>query len=137
MAASVSSAFADDVLHGAEGERLVHAGAVVWMLRADPVAAADSSPPAAIMVEMADASESIRIEKEQKKSEATPQEELTEQTASDETKPVAKEVKDKTVVLEKAEVQLPPRMLKPDKKPKEKPGPQKKKPHPRSQQASK
>lgn len=131
----------------------VHAGAVAWMLRADPVAAADNSPPAAIMVEMADAPEAMQTEKneitpdqktadasvpqQQQKHETTPQEDVKEEvTKPDEAKPVEEEVKDKTVVLEKADVQLPPEKPKPEKKPKEKPKPHKKKPQPRNQQAS-
>jgi len=131
----------------------VHAGAVAWMLHVDPVAAADSSPPAAIMVEMADAAEAMRTEKDeitpdrksadasvpqqQQKSERTPQEDMTEKvTKPDEVQPVEDDIKSKIAVLEKAEVQLPPEKPKPEKKQPEKPKPQKKKPQPRSQQAS-
>lgn len=128
-----------------------HAGAVVWMLRSDPVVAADSSPPAAIMVEVAAAPEAVQTEKdeitpdqksaddsrpeEEQKQEEAPQEQVVERvTKPDEVKPVDdQKVEDKTVVLDKAEVQLPPET--PKQKPKEKPKPEKK-PHPRQHQAS-
>ena len=126
----------------------VHAGAVAWMLHVDPVVAADSSPPAAIMVEMADAAEAVRtvkdeitpdrksadasVPQQQQKSERTPQEDVTEKaTKPDEVQPVEEDIKSKTAVLEKAEVQLPPEKPHP-----EKPKPRKKKPQPRSQQPS-
>ena len=129
-----------------------HAGAVAWMLRADPVVAADNSPPAAIMVEVAAAPEAVQTENdeinpdqksaddsrpaEEQKQEETPQKQVVEEVKPDEVKPVEEEeIKDKTVVLEKAEVQLPPEQSKPEKKPKEKPKPQKK-PQPQKQQAS-
>ncbi len=128
-----------------------HAGAVVWMLRSDPVVAADSSPPAAIMVEVAAAPEAVQTEKdeitpdqksaddsrpeEEQKQEEAPQEQVVERvTKPDEVKPVDdQKAEDKTVVLDKAEVQLPPET--PKQKPKEKPKPEKK-PHPRQHQAS-
>jgi protein TonB len=127
-----------------------HAGVVAWMLRADPVVAADNSPPAAIMVEVAAAPEAVQTEKdeitpdqtsaddsrpeEEQKQEETPQKEVVEEVKPDEVKPDQdEEIKDKTVVLEKAEVQLPPEP--PKQKPKEKPK-SKKKPRPRQHQAS-
>lgn len=127
-----------------------HAGAVAWMLRIDPVVAADSSPPAAIMVEVASAPEAVQTEKddinpdqksadesrpaEEQKQEETPQKQVVEEVKPDEVRPVEEEeVKDKTVVLEKAEVQLPPEQ--PKEKPKEKSKPQKK-PRPQKQQAA-
>jgi protein TonB len=129
----------------------VHTGAVAWMLRSDPVVAADSSPPAAIMVEIASAPEAIQTEKdeinpdqksaeesrpaEEQKQEETPQEQVVEEITPEKVEPVEdEEVKDNTVVLEKAEVQLPPEKPKP-KELKEKQKPQKK-PKPQNQRAA-
>jgi protein TonB len=128
-----------------------HSGAVAWMLRADPVVAVDSSPPAAIMVEVAAAPESMQTEKDEvtpdltsanesvsqneQKQQDPPQERVVEQvTEPEEVKPAENE-KDRSVVLEKAEVQLPTEQPKSEKKPKEK-SPREKKPRPRQQQAS-
>jgi protein TonB len=131
-----------------------HAWAVAWMLRTDPVVAADNSPPAAIMIEIAAASESMQAEKDEispdmktaderlpqseQKQRETPQEQVTAQLIEpDEVEPVEEtKDKDKTVVLKKAEVQLP--QPKPEKKPVEKPKekPKEKKPRPRNQQAA-
>lgn len=131
----------------------IHSGAVAWMLRADSVIAADSSPPAAIMVEVAAVPESMQTEKDEvtpditsanesvaqnkQKQQEPPQEQVVEQvTEPEEVKPAEHEnVKDRIVVLENAEVQLPAGQPKPEKKPRERP-PKEKKPRPRQQQAS-
>ncbi len=132
----------------------LHAGAVAWMLRANPVIAADNSPPAAIMVEVADATQAVATEmneitpdrksadesvpQNEQKSEQKPQKEAVEEAARpDEVKPVGDEkIEDKPVVVDKAEVQLPAEQPKPEKKEPTKEKPKAKKPQPRKQHAA-
>jgi len=128
----------------------VHAGALAWMLRADPLVAADSAPPAAIMVEVASAAEAIQTEKdeinpdhtsvdessplEKQQQEEKPQKQEVEEIKPETAEPAEdEEVKDQSVVLEKAEVQLPPPRPKPEKTSRERPKP-KERPRPRRQQ---
>jgi protein TonB len=117
------------------------------------VVAADSSPPAAIMVEVAAASESVQTEKDEvtpdlksanesvaqdeQKQQEPAQERVAEQvTEPEDVKPTENEnVRDRIVVLEKAVVQLPAEQPKPEKKPKERSA-REKKPHPRQQETS-
>jgi protein TonB len=126
----------------------VHAGALACLLRGDPVVAADNSPPAAIMIEFAAMPEAVQAEgheitpdqksaeesvpRKEQESEEPPQEQTAEPVTMPEQLP-QDEIKEKTVVLDKAEVQLPAQQPKPKQETKkEKP---KKKPHPRKQQA--
>jgi protein TonB len=134
----------------------IHAGAVAWMLRSEPVVAADSSPPAAIMIELAAAPEAMQttqdeispdltsadvsVPQQAQKQQETPQQDQVAEPVPepDEARPVEDEkVEDKTAVLEKAEVQLPPKPPKIEKKPKkDEPKREKKKPQPRRQRAT-
>ena len=43
----------------------VHAGAVAWLLRGDPVVAADNSSPAAIMIEFAAVPEAVQAARDE------------------------------------------------------------------------
>ncbi|MCA1454617.1 energy transducer TonB [Bradyrhizobium sp. BRP22] len=126
----------------------VHAGAVAWLLRADAVVAADNSPPTAIMIELAAVPEAAQtgpdeitpdqksaeesMPRKEQKSEALPQQQTAEPVTQPE-QPPDDEIKEKTVVLDQAEVQLPAEQPKPKEETKEKP--KEKKPHPRKQQA--
>ncbi|MGX9431148.1 MULTISPECIES: energy transducer TonB [Bradyrhizobium] len=131
----------------------VHAGAVAWLLRGKVVVAADNSPPAAIMIELAAAPEAIQAarneitpdqklaEESVRRKEQRGEERPPEQTAEPATRPVRpaehQEIKEKTVVLDKAEVQLPTEQPKP--KPKQetkKQKPKENKPPLRKQQAA-
>jgi protein TonB len=123
----------------------LHAGAVAWMLRTGPTILADSSPPAAIMIELTEAPEAKLTEQ----NEITPDQITTEDNVAQqeqkseeipEEKPIEKEpepaepvekpvVEEKPVPLEKVEVPLPveqpkkeePKKDPPKEKPKEKP----------------
>lgn len=120
-----------------------HVGVVAWMLHVDPVVAADSSPPTAIMLELAIAPEAMQVEMTDIASDKTSADEnaaAQERKRQDEPqKPQAEEAKDpsyeKTVehevskekapVIEEAEVKLPPERTEPAKKPEPKPARQK------------
>ncbi|MCA6110816.1 energy transducer TonB family protein [Bradyrhizobium cenepequi] len=133
----------------------VHAGAVAWLLRGEVVVAADNSPPAAIMIEFAAVPEAIQatrdeITPDQKSAEeSVPRKEQRgeerppEQTAEPATRPEQpaehQEIKEKTAVLDRAEVQLPTEQPKPKQKQRQetkKQKPKENKPPLRKQQAA-
>jgi protein TonB len=134
----------------------LHTGAVAWMLRSEPMAFADQSPPAAIMVELAEVPVAVRTEK----NEITPDQTSTRESAaqeeqrSDETaekkplekapEPAATEREEETrPTVEKAEIPLPaaepekdlPKQRHPKKEHPKHASPEKK-PKPRRQKAS-
>jgi periplasmic protein TonB len=128
-----------------------HATAVAWMLRGEPVVAADNSPPAAIMIELAAAPEAVAAERneitadrkstdesapqQEQKSEQRPQQQTSE-PAAERNEPAQKEdSKLDAAVQDKAEFQRPVEQPKPKKETRpEKPN--ETKPHPRKQQAT-
>jgi periplasmic protein TonB len=116
----------------------MHVGAAAWILRSEPVIAADNAPPAAIMIEIADTPEALMTEKseiapdqssaeqavahlEQKADEKVPEQVVEPEV----TRPLEeKAIEEKIAPLEKVEVPLP--AVQPEKeKPKEKPKPRK------------
>jgi protein TonB len=127
----------------------LHAGIMVWLLRGEPVVAADNSPPAAIMIEFAAAPEAVQAEQNEvspdqqsaeestsqidQKSEEPPQEQTAEPVTEEPTQDM--DIKEKTIMLDKPEVQLPVERPKPKRETtKEKPKEQKS--HPRKQHAA-
>ncbi|MCP9630523.1 TonB family protein [Rhodopseudomonas palustris] len=129
-----------------------HAAAIGWLLRSDAVAAADSSPPAAIMVDIAAVPEATRTDQneitpdsasmddsrpQQDEKQQTPRETAVEQR-SEPDKPEPPEdpkTDEMNPVVEKAEVPLPPRPPRPETKPTQSRTPEKK-PQQRRQQAA-
>lgn len=121
----------------------IHTGAVGWMLRAEPVVPGDNAPPAAIMIELADAPQAINTEMIEvapdqntaeenvaqvaQKQEEPPKEKPVEQEPEPKViEPVEEEkVEEKLTPVEKAEVPLPVFQ------------PKREKPKPRNQQAAK
>jgi protein TonB len=139
----------------------LHAGAVAWMLRSQPAILADNTPPAAIMIELADLPEAATTEKneitpdktsaresvaqEEKKSDDVPETKPPDQVAEPEASEEAEKepVEDKPAPIEKVEDPLPavqPRKEPPKKQPPKKEPPKKvqpkEKPKPRNQQAA-
>ncbi|MFT4116034.1 energy transducer TonB family protein [Bradyrhizobium sp.] len=130
-----------------------YAGVAAWMLRSDPVVAADNAPPAAIMIEIADAPQATLVEmneitpdlatsneslaqNEQKREPTQPRETPADKPLKvEEARPVEDEVtEEKPAPVERVEVPLPavqPKREMPKEKPKDKP-----KDKPKPQQAA-
>lgn len=134
-----------------------HVGLAAWLMRAEPIVAADNAPPAAIMIEFSDVSEAITtdetdIAEEQLDTEASaPSEELispeeTEDFSDDADEPVVDEIEDAVEdIVELPESQVPLPMARPSQsdtrqdvvREQQKPNPQKRqKPRPQQQQAA-
>lgn len=121
----------------------IHVGVVAWMLRAQPVVAADNVPPAAIMIEFAEApqaaytemneitpdrqmTEESIVQVEQKQEQPREEKPVEQPSEPDVTEPVEeKAVEEKPVPIKEVEVPLP--VLQPNRE----------KPKPRPQQAAK
>lgn len=128
-----------------------HVGAAMWLMREEPMEAADNSPPPAVMVELADTPEAVETEKTditQEKTDAaqsapsekvnTPPEEPVEEQPPEPVEPMPEareeeEAEKDAPVLDKAEVPLPVSKPKPLQKGREKT--EKKPPLKRRQQA--
>lgn len=136
-----------------------HVGGAAWLMREQPMVAADDAPPAAIMIELADEPEAVNTEEneiseqmedaeaaapaEQVEAPETPPEEVVEEQVEPE--PVEEEVVEQDMVqLPDAEVPLPTARPKPPEpkrevvkraKPK-KPEPRRQKPRPQQPQAA-
>jgi protein TonB len=121
----------------------LHLGLAAWMLRAEPMVIGDNNPPAAIMIEIADAPQAIHTETDEitpdqqtaeesvaqveQKQEKPPEEKPVEKPPEpDVPEPVEEEiVEEKPAPVEKVEVPLPVVQ------------PKREKPKPRNQQAAK
>lgn len=114
-----------------------HVGIAAWLLRPELVIAADNSPPAAIMIELADTPQAAMTEMNEitpdlktaeesvaqleQKQEERPKEKPPEPVTEPDPEPVEEEIKEKPVPVEKAEVTLPvaqPKKQKPEERPK-------------------
>lgn len=141
-----------------------HVGGAAWLMREQPMVAADDAPPAAIMIELADEPEAVNTEEneiseqmedaeaaapaEQVEAPETPPEEVVEEQVEPE--PVEEEVvedepvEQDMVQLPDAEVPLPVARPKPPEPKREmvkreepkKPEPRRQKPRPQQQQAA-
>lgn len=143
-----------------------HVGAAAWLMREQPIVAADDTPPAAIMIELAPEPEAVNTEEneiseavedaeasapaEQIEAEDTPPDEVVEEQVEPE--PVEEEVveqedepvEQEMVQLPDAEVPLPTARPKPPEPRREvvrreeprKPEPRRQKPRPQQQQAA-
>ncbi len=131
----------------------LHVGAAMWLLRETDMIAADDTPPAAIMIELAETPEATETEENEispdevmsdasaaaeKVEEPVDEPVLEQEVVQDEPEPVEEEPREEIVQLEKVEVPLPVAKPKPPEPKKEivKKDESKKKPVKQREQAS-
>ena len=131
----------------------LHVGAAMWLLREPDMIAADDTPPAAIMIELAETPEATETEENEispdevmsdasaaaeKVEEPVDEPVLEQEVVQDEPEPVEEEPREEIVQLEKVEVPLPVAKPKPPEPKKEivKKDESKKKPVKQREQAS-